>query len=124
MSDFLQQFGEDLKSNVPGFIAVAIAEIKSGISYYTLSTNPDFDPELASVFNLEVVKAKLNAINSLDIKDHIENIIINLNNITDILYISENNEFFICLTIDSKKVDLNRTKILLNKYKKDITKKI
>ncbi|MFK7060585.1 hypothetical protein V3Q90_10690 [Flavobacterium oreochromis] len=124
MSDFLQQFGEDLKSNVPGFIAVAIAEIKSGISYYTLSTNPDFDPELASVFNLEVVKAKLNAINSLDIKDHIENIIINLNNITDILYISENNEFFICLTIDSKKIDLNRTKILLNKYKKDITKKI
>lgn len=31
MSDFLKQFGDDLQKNVPGFIAVAIAEIKSGI---------------------------------------------------------------------------------------------
>ncbi|AMA48324.1 MULTISPECIES: hypothetical protein [Flavobacterium] len=124
MSDFLQQFGEDLKNNVPGFIAVAIAEIKSGISYYTLSTNPDFDPELASAFNLEVVKAKLNAINALGLDEHIEDIMINLNSQIHIIDISENNEYFIYLAVDSRKANLGMTKALLNKYKKDITKKM
>ncbi|AEW85485.1 hypothetical protein B0A78_10430 [Flavobacterium columnare NBRC 100251 = ATCC 23463] len=124
MSDFLQQFGEDLKKNVPGLIAVAIAEIKSGISYYTLSTNPDFDPELASAFNLEVVKAKLNAINALGLDEHIEDIMINLNSQIHIIDISENNEYFIYLAVDSRKANLGMTKALLNKYKKDITKKM
>ncbi|QYS88308.1 hypothetical protein [Flavobacterium davisii] len=124
MSDFLQQFGEDLKNNVLGFIAVAIAEIKSGISYYTLSMNPNFDPELASAFNLEVVKAKLNAINALGLDEYIEDIMINLKSQIHIIDISENNEYFIYLAVDSKKANLGMTKALLNKYKKDITKKM
>ncbi|AEW85483.1 hypothetical protein B0A78_10420 [Flavobacterium columnare NBRC 100251 = ATCC 23463] len=124
MSDFLKQFGEDLKSNVPGFIAVAISEIKSGISYYTLSANPNFDPELASAFNLEVVKAQLNAINALGLKETIEDIMINLKSQIHIIDISENNEYFIYLAVDSNRANLGMTKALLNKYKKDITKKM
>ena len=124
MSDFLKQFGEDLKQNVPGFIAVAIAEIKSGISYFTLTADPNFDPELASAFNLEVVKAKLNAINALGLNDSIEDIMINLKNQIHIIDISENNEYFIYLAVDSSKANLGMTKALLNKYKKDITKKM
>ncbi|WP_428224300.1 hypothetical protein [Flavobacterium sp.] len=124
MSDFLKQFGEDLKSNVPGFIAVAVAEIKSGISYFTLSADPNFDPELASAFNLEVVKAKLNAINALGLDEHIEDIMINLKSQIHIIDIAENNEYFIYLAVDSTKANLGMTKALLNKYKKDITKKM
>ena len=124
MSDFLKQFGEDLKQNVPGFIAVAIAEIKSGISYFTLTADPNFDPELASAFKLEVVKAKLNAINALGLNDSIEDIMINLKNQIHIIDISENNEYFIYLAVDSSKANLGMTKALLNKYKKDITKKM
>lgn len=55
MSDFLKKFGEEIKKNVPGYIAVAVSEIKSGISYYSDSALAGFDPELASAFNLEVV---------------------------------------------------------------------
>ncbi|OWP85039.1 hypothetical protein BWK59_02025 [Flavobacterium davisii] len=124
MSDFLKQFGEDLKSNVPGFIAVAISEIKSGISYYTLSANPNFDSELASAFNLEVVKAQLNAINALGLNETIEDIMINLKSQIHIIDISENNEYFIYLAVDSSRANLGMTKALLNKYKKDITKKM
>lgn len=124
MSDFLKQFGEDLKTNVPGFVAVAIAEIKSGISYYTLSADPNFDPELASAFNLEVVKAKLNAINALGLNDSIEDIMINLKSQIHIIDVSENNEYFIYLAVDATHANLGMTKALLNKYKKDITKKM
>ncbi|OOB83963.1 hypothetical protein BZL53_02490 [Flavobacterium columnare] len=124
MSDFLKQFGEDLKNNVPGFIAVAVSEIKSGISYFTLSTDSNFDPELASAFNLEVVKAKLNAINALGLKETIEDILINLKSQIHIIDVSENNEYFIYLALDSTKANLGMTKALLNKYKKEIKGKI
>jgi hypothetical protein len=124
MSDFLKQFGEDLKKNVPGYIAVAVTEIKSGISYYSNSVKPEFDPELASAFNLEVVKAKLNAINALGLDETIDNILINLSSQIHVIDVADNNEYFIYLAVDSSKANLGMTKALLNKYKKEITKKM
>lgn len=125
MSDFLQQFGEDLKKNVPGFIAVSVAEIKSGMSYYSLSAVADFDPELASAFNLEVVKAKMNAIKALKLNDQtVDNIMITLTSQIHIIDVSDNGEYFIYLAVDSTKANLGMTKSILNKYKKEIEKKL
>mgnify|MGYP003495926520 CR=1 FL=1 len=124
MSDYLKQFGEELKQNVPGYIAVAVTEIKSGISYYSNSAVADFDPELASAFNLEVVKAKLNAINALGLNDTIDDILINLSSQIHIIDVADNNEYFIYLAVDSARANLGMTKALLNKYKKEITKKL
>ena len=124
MSDFLKQFGEEVKKNIPGYIAVAVSEIKSGISYYSDSATPSFDPELASAFNLEVVKAKLNAISALGLNESIDDIMITLTNQIHIIDISENNEYFIYLAVDSSKANLGMTKALLNKYKKEISGKL
>lgn len=124
MSDFLQQFGDEVKKNIPGYIAVAVTEIKSGISYFSDSAVASFDPELASAFNLEVVKAKLNAISALGLDQGIDDIMISLTNQIHIIDISENNEYFIYLAVDSNKANLGMTKALLNKFKKDITEKM
>ncbi|MCO6164318.1 MULTISPECIES: hypothetical protein [Flavobacterium] len=124
MSDFLSKFGEDLKNNVSGFIAVSITEVKTGISYYSLSANSSFDPELASAYNLEVVKAKLNAIKALGLDQKIENIMINLSSQIHIIDISDAGDYFIYLAVDANKVNLGMTKALLNKYKQDIIGKI
>lgn len=124
MSDFLKQFGDEVKNNIPGYIAVAVTEIKSGISYFSHSSLSGFDPELASAFNLEVVKAKLNAISALGLTQNIVDIMITLTDQIHIIDISENNEYFIYLAVDSKKVNLGMTKALLNKYKKEIANKL
>ncbi|KRD12734.1 hypothetical protein ASE21_02170 [Flavobacterium sp. Root901] len=125
MSDFLKQFGEDLKKNVPGFIAVSVAEIKSGMSYYSHSVSNDFDPELASAYNLEVVKAKMNAIKALKLQDQvIDNIMITLTSQIHIIDVSDNGEYFIYLAVDSTKANLGMTKSILNKYKKEIAHKL
>ena len=124
MSDFLKQFGDEVKKNIPGYIAVAVTEIKSGISYFSDSAVASFDPELASAFNLEVVKAKLNAISALGLEQNIDDIMITLSNQIHIIDISENNEYFIYLAVDSNKANLGMTKALLNKFKKDITEKM
>lgn len=125
MSDFLKQFGEDLKKNVPGFIAVSVAEIKSGMSYYSESVVSDFDPELASAFNLEVVKAKMNAIKALNSQGQaVDNVMITLTSQIHIIDVSDNGEYFIYLAVDSTKANLGMTKSILNKYKKEIAEKL
>jgi hypothetical protein len=125
MSDFLTQFGEDLKKNVPGFIAVSVAEIASGMSYYSQSVVADFDPELASAYNLEVVKAKINAIKALNLQGQVvDNIMITLSSQIHIIDVSDNQLYFIYLAVDSTKANLGMTKSILNKYKKEIATKL
>lgn len=125
MSDFLTQFGEDLKKNVPGFIAVSVAEIASGMSYYSQSVVADFDPELASAYNLEVVKAKMNAIKALGLHGQsIDNVMITLSSQIHIIDVSDNQDYFIYLAVDSTKANLGMTKSILNKYKKEIVAKL
>lgn len=125
MSDFLNQFGDDLQKNVPGFIAVSVAEIQSGMSYFSQSVVSDFDPELASAFNLEVVKAKMNAISALGLKNQVvSDIMITLSSQIHIIDISDNNLYMIYLAVDSTKANLGMTKSILNKYKKEIASKL
>lgn len=124
MGQFLDTFVNDLKDNVPGFIAVSVVEIKSGVSYGSLSVVPEFDPDLASVFNLEVAKAKMNAIKVLGLNQKIDDIMITLENQIHFIDISENGEYMIYLAVDSAKSNLGMARALLKRYKKDIEGKL
>ncbi|WP_289045232.1 hypothetical protein [uncultured Olleya sp.] len=124
MSNFLEQFTEDIKSNVPGYIAVSVTEVSSGVCYVSHSNSKDFDPEIASAFNLEVVKAKKSAIKALDLDASIQDILITLNSQIHIIDVSENGEYFIYLAVDSDKANLGMTRALLKKYKKEIVSQL
>ena len=124
MSDFLQNFQNDLKENINGFIAVSVTEVETGMSYCSLTVKPDFDPELASAYNLEVVKAKLNAIKALGLNQKINDILITLTDQIHIIDVSEDGRYFIYLAVDSTKATLGLTRATLSKYKKDITSKL
>lgn len=121
MRKVINTFKHDVKSNIDGFIAMSITEIKSGISYTSDSVN-EFDIETASNFNLEVVNAKLKAINALGLKEVIKDITITLNNQFHIINIAPNKAYFIYLAVDSLKGNLGVSKSLLNKYKQELYK--
>lgn len=124
MSDFLQNFQNDLKENINGFIAVSVTEVETGMSYCSLTVKPEFDPELASAYNLEVVKAKLNALRALGLNQKINDILITLTDQIHIIDVSEDGRYFIYLAVDSTKANLGLTRATLSKYKKDITSKL
>ena len=123
MTNVLDKFIQDMKTNVPGFIAVSVTEVRSGVSYGAESVDPSFDPNLASAYNLEVVKAKQNALQILGLasKEKIEDILITLTNQIHIIDIAANGGYFIYLVVDSTKANLGLTRALLAKYKKDLT---
>jgi predicted regulator of Ras-like GTPase activity (Roadblock/LC7/MglB family) len=124
MSDFLQNFQNDLKENINGFIAVSVTEIQTGMSYCSLSLDPNFDPELASAYNLEVVKAKQNAIKALGLDQKINDILITLSDQLHIIDVSEDGNYFIYLAVDATKANLGLTRATLSKFKKDIISKL
>lgn len=122
MTNVLDKFIQDMKTNVPGFIAVSVTEVRSGVSYGSESVDPNFDPNLASAYNLEVVKAKQNALQILGLasKEKIVDILITLTGQIHIIDIAANGGYFIYLVVDSTKANLGLTRALLAKYKKDL----
>jgi hypothetical protein len=122
MTNVLDKFIQDMKTNVPGFIAVSVTEVRSGVSYGAESVDPSFDPNLASAYNLEVVKAKQNALQALGLasKEKIVDILITLTGQIHIIDIAANGGYFIYLVVDSTKANLGLTRALLAKYKKDL----
>ena len=122
MTNVLDKFIQDMKTNVPGFIAVSVTEVRSGVSYGSESVDPSFDPNLASAYNLEVVKAKQNALQILGLasKEKIVDILITLTNQIHIIDIAASGGYFIYLAVDSTKANLGLTRALLSKYKKDL----
>ena len=123
MTNVLDKFIQDMKNNIPGFIAVSVTEVRSGVSYGSDSVDPSFDPNLASAYNLEVVKAKQNALQALGLasKEKIVDILITLTGQIHIIDIAANGGYFIYLVVDSTKANLGLTRALLAKYKKDLT---
>ncbi|WKL46426.1 hypothetical protein Q1W71_15850 [Flavobacterium pectinovorum] len=123
-NDFLNVFLNEMKTNVNGFIAVAVTEIESGLSFGNLTIDPSFDPELAAAYNLEVVKAKLSAVKALNLNQDIEDILITLSNQIHIIDISPNKKFMIYLAADSSKANLGMTRAVLRKHKLDLEKNL
>lgn len=123
-NDFLNVFLNEIKTNVNGFIAVAVIEIQSGLSYGNVTVVPSFDPELAAAYNLEVVKAKINAVNALNLNQDIEDILITLTNQIHIIDISPNRKFMIYLAADSSKANLGMTRAVLRKHKAELEKSL
>lgn len=120
MKEILNDFIENMKNNVPGFIAVSVTDVGSGEAYQSFSANPEFDPNLASAYNLEVVKAKLKAIEALGIKEEIKDITITLSNQIHMINIAPSGTYFIYLAVDASQANIGITRALLNKHKADI----
>lgn len=120
MQKTLDKFVDDVKTSIPGFIAVSVTEIESGVSYVSYSSKEGYDPSLASAYNLEVVKSKIKAIEALGLTEEIEDITITLTNQIHVINVAKSGAFFIYLAVDSAKANLGITRALINKYKADL----
>ena len=116
MTNVLDKFIQDMKTNVPGFIAVSVTEVRSGVSYGSDTVDPSFDPNLASAYNLEVVKAKQNALQVLGLasREKIADILVTLTDQIHIIDIAASGGYFIYLAVDSTKANLGLTRALLS----------
>lgn len=124
MTEILQTLINNVKSNVPGYIALCVTDLSSGEALASDTMSKDFDPVLASAYNLEVVKAKLNAIKALGIQEEIRDISITLSNQVHIISVAPSGTYFIYLAVSSESANMGITKTLLNKYKENLNNEL
>lgn len=110
----IEQFVNDVKDQATGIVAVSVVEIDSGmtLAHYTDGT---LDPDVASAYNVEVVKAKLQAIDALGLKESIDDILITLNSQFHLINVSKGATHMIYLAADKKKGNLAILRNLVRK---------
>lgn len=69
---------EKIASEIPGFIAASLVDLDSGMTLGLKSARPEFDLAAASAYNSEMVKQKLKIMKALNIKSHLEDMLITL----------------------------------------------
>jgi len=124
MLEIIKELNENLKGNIQGYKAMAIGDIQSGETLFADSLIPSFDIELAAACNLEVIKAKIKAIETLDLDDNIDNIVINLEKDIHVIDVTKSKHYYIYLALDAKKTTIGLVKGLLNKYKVKLNEEI
>ena len=124
MQDILDELVNNVKENIPGYVAISVAEMASGESLISDSALDGFDPALASAYNVEIINAKRKAMKALGLDESLNDIHFNLKNQIHIINISPSGEYFVYLAVDSKKANLALTRTLLNKYKQKLNNEL
>lgn len=122
MIQILQKFVEDCKRNIPGFVAVTVTDMESGVNFISDSSDMSFDPTLASAYELEIARAELNALKALGLQakgEEIKDILMVLTNQIHIIDIAPNQQYFVYLVVDAKHANLGMTRALLSKFEKE-----
>jgi hypothetical protein len=69
---------EKLADDIPGFIAVSLVDLDSGMTLAIRSNRPEFDLAVASAYNSELVKQKLKIMKALNLRTTLEDMILTL----------------------------------------------
>lgn len=120
MEKILKSLIKNVKENTPGYIAISIAEMASGESLASDSIDSNFDPALASAFNVSIINSKRDAIKTLGLEQGLRDIHFKLDNHIHVINMSPSGDYFIYLAVDGKKANLALTRTMLNKYKAEL----
>jgi hypothetical protein len=74
----IQDTFERIANDVPGFIAASLVDLESGMTLGARSARNDFDLTAASAYNSEMVKQKLKIMKALNLRTHLEDMLLTL----------------------------------------------
>lgn len=95
----------DIERDINGFIGASIVDLGSGLPLASSSVRPDFDLEVASAFNSEIVKNKKRTIDALGIEGDLEDMLLTLNTQLHLLKMLDD-DLFIHLAADRQATNL------------------
>ena len=69
---------DKIANDMPGFMAASLVDTESGMTLGLKSLRPDFDLAAASAYNSEMVKQKLKIMKALNLRTHLEDMLLTL----------------------------------------------
>jgi hypothetical protein len=67
-----------MEADISSFIAASFVDLESGMTLAAKSNRSDFDLSVASAYNSEMVKQKLKIMKALNLKTHLEDMLLTL----------------------------------------------
>jgi hypothetical protein len=67
-----------IEADITSFIAASFVDLESGMTLAAKSNRSDFDLSVASAYNSEMVKQKLKIMKALNLKTHLEDMLLTL----------------------------------------------
>ena len=105
---------EKVASETPGFIAASLVDIDSGMTFGLKSNRPDFDLAAASAYNSEMVKQKLKIMRALNLRTHLEDMLLTLGDQIHVIKLI-GTTMFVYLAVDRSQSNLAIVRNVLNK---------
>lgn len=102
-------------NDIPGFIAVSLVDLDSGMTLAVRSARSDFDLAVASAYNSELVKQKLKIMKALNLKTNLEDMILTLGDQIHFIKVLSPT-MFIYLAADRATANIAIVRTMVNKY--------
>ena len=109
---------------INGAVGAALVDFESGLALGTAGEGQPLNLELASAGNTEVVRAKLRTIESLDLDDEIEDILITLGkqyHLIRLLRSPDHTSLFLYLALDRARANLALARHELRRIEKELS---
>jgi len=102
-------------NDIPGFIAVSLVDLDSGMTLAVRSNRPEFDLAVASAYNSELVKQKMKIMKALNLKTNLEDMILTLGDQIHFIKVLSPT-MFIYLAADRSMANIAIVRTMVNKY--------
>jgi hypothetical protein len=106
---------ERISQDLPGFMAASLVDLESGMTLGLKSMRPDFDLAAASAYNSEMVKQKLKIMKALNLRTHLEDMLLTLGDQIHVIKMIGSSSF-IYLAVDKSQSNLAIVRNALNKH--------
>ena len=102
-------------NETPGYIAASLVDLESGMTLGLKSMRQDFDLAAASAYNSEMVKQKLKIMKALNLRTHLEDMLITLGDQIHVIRMVGPTTF-IYLSVDRSQCNLAIVRNVLTKH--------
>ncbi|PRB63506.1 hypothetical protein [Microbacterium sp. MYb45] len=113
--DELNTLIADIARDINGFIGASVVDLESGMPLASSSVRPDFDLDVASAYNSEIVKNKMRTIEALGLDATLEDMLLTLDTQLHLLKMITD-EMFIYLAADRQATNLALLRSAVNRH--------
>jgi predicted regulator of Ras-like GTPase activity (Roadblock/LC7/MglB family) len=113
--DALNTLIADIARDTNGFIGASVVDLESGMPLTSSSVRPDFDLDVASAYNSEIVKNKMRTIEALGLDATLEDMLLTLDTQLHLLKMITD-DTFIYLAADRQATNLALLRSAVNRH--------
>lgn len=106
---------EAIAHDVNGFIGASVVDLESGMALTSISRRPEFDLDVASAYNAEMVKAKSKTIKALGLTSQLEDMLLTLDDQLHLITMLSDDKF-LYVAADRQSTNLAVVRSVVNRH--------